>query len=352
MKARKAVRPPRPWSVVRRRLRPWQVALLVLGTQVSLPAAALEGKFNPRDPLGYSKKRASADVALAIEVAPGDWGNASVRDIQVVLDAVGREFLSYVASPRAGDIAIRVIPRAGSPKVLYEQGRDGEYVIQLTVRDDRWYQYAYQFAHELCHVFSNFDHKDRLDNQVPEYNQWFEESLCETASLFTLRQLAGKWATNPPMKNWVGYDQLMSGYARRLIAEPHRYLAADRTFQAWFAEHQAALRNNPYLREKNELVATALLPLFEAHPEYWQAIKYLNPQVTSAAKTFAGYLMDWLAAAPDKRLPREVLTLFGLGDSSVVAEALRAEPPARQEMPAAPPPPAGAVGGPAGPTGG
>lgn len=277
-----------------------------------MPAGAVEAKFNPLDPLGYAKRRHETAPALTIDVAPGDWGGASVREIRLVLESVAREFVSHVDSQRAGDLAIRVVPRAGAPKVLYEQRAAGEYVIQLTARDARWYQYAYQFSHELCHVFTNFDHKVHRDDHVPEHNQWFEESLCEAASLFTLKQLAAKWETDPPTRNWAGYDKLMAGYARRLLAEPHRQLGANQTFRAWFAEHQASLRANPYLREKNELVATTLLPLFESHPDYWQAIKYLNPELASADKPFDGYLTDWLDACPDKRLPAEILSLFGL----------------------------------------
>lgn len=335
----------------RRRMRLLHLAAVVLGAHLAVPAIAMEGKFNPRDPLGLAKKREASDLPLTIDVAPGDWGKASAQDIQFVLDAVARELLSLIDSPRAGDLAIRVVPRAGSPKVLYEQGRDGEYVIQLTARDERWYQYAYQFAHELCHVFTNFDHKARSAERVAEHNQWFEESLCETASVFVLQQLAVKWASSAPTKNWLGYDQALAGYARRLLSERHRYLAADQSFQAWFAARQASLQSHPYGREDNELVATTLLPLFEAHPEYWQAIKYLNPNEASAGKPFADYLRDWLAASPDKRLPAEILALFGLGGEAALAAAEGGgQAPAKQKT-AGPHPSASAAGGPAGPRG-
>lgn len=335
----------------RRRMRLLHLAAVVLGAHLVGPASALEGKFNHRDPLGLANKRDARDLQPTIDVAPGDWGKASTQDIQLVLDAVAREFLSVVDSPRAGDLTIRVVPRAGSPKVLYEQRSDGEYVMHLTARDERWYQYAYQFAHELCHVVTNFDHKARNTGRVVEHNQWFEESLCETASLFVLQQLAVKWAGSAPTKNWLGYDQALAGYARRLLSERHRYLAADQSFQAWFAARHATLQSNPYGREDNELVATTLLPLFEAHPEYWQAIKYLNPNEASAGKPFVDYLRDWLAASPDKRLPREVLALFGLAGEVSPAVAERGGEADTTQESAGAQLPAGLAGGPAGPRG-
>ena len=51
---------------------------------------------------------------------------------------------------------------------------------------------------------------------------------------------------------------------------------------------------------KNEVVATALLPLFEGQPQFWQAITHLNPSRASAGKTFGDYLADWYATCPDK----------------------------------------------------
>lgn len=327
------------------------LAVVMLGAHLGGPATAMESKFNHRDPLGLAKQREAPDVRLTIDVAAGDWGKASTQDIHLVLDAVAREFLSAVDSPRARGLSIRVVPRAGSPKVLYEQRRDGEYVIHLTARDDRWYQYAYQFAHELCHVVTNFDHKTRTGERVAEHNQWFEESLCETASLFALQQLAVKWASSPPTKNWLGYDQALAGYARRLLSERHRYLPADRSFRAWFVARQASFQSNPYNREDNELVATTLLPLFESHPEYWQAIKYLNPNDASAGKPFADYLRDWRAASPDKRLPDEILTLFGLGGEAAGATPQDVGMAPGQREAAGPQPSASIDGGPAGPRG-
>ncbi|WP_349277851.1 hypothetical protein ABLV49_15695 [Polaromonas hydrogenivorans] len=265
------------------------------------------------DPLGTVRKdRPSIKQAMAIDVAPGDWGNAEVRDIKRVLDSVAGELLTH-AGISGGDLSIRVIPRHGSPKVLYERGAQGQYVIQLTARDERWFQYVFQFSHELCHVLSNFDHKEPIgDGKVNESNQWFEEALCETASLFTLRRLAVVWETNPPTRNWSGYAPQFSAYASRLMAESHRHLPAGQSFPDWYAQNQAALSSNPYLREKNELVAAHLLPLFEAHPELWQSIAYLNPRKASASTPFSQYLADWQAASLDKTLAKQVQALFGL----------------------------------------
>jgi len=235
---------------------------------------------------------------VQIQVAPGDWGSADPRDIQVVLDSVASEFRPFVARRPQGVVKLRVVPRGTAPRVLYERGGEGEYVVQLTARDDRWFQYAYQFAHELCHILSNFDHKDLQSGTVASGNQWFEESLCETASLFTLKRMAASWAEHPPGRKWIGCAPMFASYAEQLLAQSHRHLPANQSLGQWYAENQPALHDNPYLREKNELVAAMLLPLFEQDPSMWRAIAYLNANPGSAAKSFSEYLADWHGACP------------------------------------------------------
>ena len=281
-------------------------AMLLLATSMSIPKLGHAG-FDALDPLGVMRKKVHT---VSVEVAPGDWGNVDPRNVQLVLESVANEFLgSSVGLDK--DLKLRVVPRSGAPRVLFDRGVRGEYQIQLTARDERWFQYAYQFAHELCHVASNFDHKLRVDDDETSANQWFEEALCETAALYTLKRLAVTWQSLPPTRNWIGYGETFAAYADKLAREPHRQLGR-RSLSDWYSENSDSLRHNPYLREKNEIVAGQLLPLFEAHPEYWKAIAYLNPDTTSSAKPFAGYLADWYAASPDKALPAQVIARFGL----------------------------------------
>lgn len=75
-----------------------------------------------------------------------------------------------------------------------------------------WAKYAYQFAHEYCHhqIFSNF---------INSYDQfgWFEESLCELASIHSLKYMAEEWRNNPPYSNWRSYSSSLDEYADEII---------------------------------------------------------------------------------------------------------------------------------------
>jgi hypothetical protein len=70
------------------------------------------------------------------------------------------------------------------------------------------------------------------------------------------------------------------------------------TFQAWFAQNEAALRKSGMLREKNVIIARELLPLFEAAPGNWAAMPYLNIGPRVKNKTTAQKFADWGAACP------------------------------------------------------
>lgn len=298
-------------------------ALLVGANALLLAHVPAAAEFNPP-----GREVRPAQLRVMLEVAPGNWGEADVADVQLVLESVAREFLSHVATGHGGELRLRVMPRGTAPRVLFERGGEGEYIVHLTARDQRWYQYAYQFSHELCHILSNFDHKDGGAADHAKANQWFEETLCETASLFTLRRLASSWETSPPARKWVGYAPAFAAYADQLLAAPHRRLPPGRTFDAWFRENRPLLEADPYLRDRNELLAAVLLPLFERDPARWQAIAYLNADTASAGKPLAGYLADWLRACPQqsRAVVRDTMAVLGLAEVATAGAAASTDP--------------------------
>lgn len=300
------------------RMRSWCAAGSILAASTALvPTAAAND-----NPLARESRTARSKVS--VKVAPGKWGSADLRDIQQFLQAVADEFQSFAGDPGAAPVRVRVAPRGGSPRVLYERGPEDAYVVHLTARNDAWFQYAYQFSHELCHIYSRFDHKDRHGDEVATGNQWFEESLCETAALYTLKRLAAAWTDQPPGRQWLGYGPVLTAYADFLQSQAHRHLPATRTFDQWYQENQTALRESPYLREKNELVASALLPLFEQDPGRWRAITHLNPHSASAGKGFGDFLADWHAACPEdeRELVGQTMALFGFAPPTAGAPRL------------------------------
>jgi hypothetical protein len=142
-------------------------------------------------------------------------------------------------------------------------------------------------------------------------NQWFEEALCEAASLYVVKRLGLVWEMWPPHPHWAAYAPEFERYVERFLREQHRELPRDLPLATWFRQHEDELRGKPYLRSHNEVVANVLLPLFEENADFWEAIGYLNVQ--GGASSFREYLQTWHDNAPDdyRDVIRYIMALFG-----------------------------------------
>ncbi|MBW7902710.1 MAG: hypothetical protein H3C26_14610 [Rhodocyclaceae bacterium] len=306
---------PRAWIVRRMRL-----PLIIASIACSL-AHADAGREAPALKAGGGRK-----PGLVIRVEPGGWGGADTRHIETVLHAVADTLLSRLPEKLAAPIVVSHTERA--PVALYERGPGGEYRVRLHARGDKWHLYVYEFAHELCHILSNYEHN--VGPETVKHNQWFEETLCETASLFTLARLAERWETSPPAPHWAAEARRLRRFFEHLIAEGHRQLPAHAPLSAWLREHETALRQNPYLREKNEVVANLLLPLFASDPQNWDALAYLNLDPDDARGTLEDYLRNWYDNAPleHKRFVAGVLALLWQGEPPAVGGVVATAPTA------------------------
>jgi hypothetical protein len=238
-----------------------------------------------------------APAGIAVTVEQGDWGAARTTYVQAVLTLAANELAPYFPQ-RASDKVLVAFNKRG-PRVLFEKSRDGAYVVLLNVQDKRWDQFVYQFSHELCHIFTNGEYRNTGRDEVAQDNQWFEEGLCETVSIVVLNRVASAWERSPPYSGWESYAPAFREYAQHLLSKRHRELPANKSFEEWYDENRDALRDNPYLREKTELLATQLLPLLENTPGSLQAIGYLNRQKSSSRESFEAYLASWYDSCPE-----------------------------------------------------
>lgn len=245
---------------------------------------------------------AKAPAALDLRLASDGWGDASVKDASSVLKSAASQLLAHF--PGAQLEPIRVHP-SGGPITLFKRNSDGEVVVKLSTRDRLWAQYAFQFAHELCHVLCRCTPRD-------SGNKWFEESLCETASIYALRGMSRSWQTQPPYPNWKDYARHLSKYADERMAD--FALPQGMTLAQWYEQNAPVLRKDAVDRKKNGVVARALLPIFERTPAGWGAVWWLNERVTNTAQTFPEFLKAWHEAVPKEHRPfvREVAEQFGV----------------------------------------
>ena len=160
--------------------------------------------------------------------------------------------------------------------------------MRLDSEKTYWSQYAFQFAHEFGHIICGYKKGDQS-------NLWFEETVCETASLFALRGMTKEWKTKPPYPNWQSYGQEFAKYAQNRIKKypwPKNKSLGD-----WYHENKINLAKEPTNRGRNVRLAAKLLPFFEEKPSRWSSVAFINFLKSNEKRTFTKYIQDWKKTA-------------------------------------------------------
>lgn len=253
-------------------------------------------------------------------VEAADFG-ASEADIRAVLDSAGTTLWRHFGDWRLDSFV--VVRGTSGPITLYRRNDRGEIVIRLDTGQTYWCQYAYQFAHEFCHVLCGLKEGNSA-------NKWFEETLCETASLYALREMARTWRKSPPYSNWRDYRDSLREYAddvirRRTMLDELSKLG----LAGFYARHAETLRRNATNREINGAMAAVLLHVFERQPESWEAVRWLNTSPGGDGDTFAAYLQRWHDAVPQRhrQFVRTIAGLYGLDLRPAAAQGSQATAP-------------------------
>ena len=231
---------------------------------------------------------AANSEGLRIIVMPGDWGDSQTADMKKVVDSAAHPIASLLSGESFAPI---LIERSQSgPITLYKRGQGNEYIVKLDSSNRAWAQLSFQFAHEFCHILCNY-------RNVDNPQMWFEETLCECASLYSLRRMGKNWETNPPYSNWKNYSTALTNYANARI-EAQRSKAG--TLPEFYRSNKPELEKNATNRELNNFIAVKLLPLFEENPKAWQTVRYLNLGPASENKSFQHYLAGWHQRVPEE----------------------------------------------------
>jgi hypothetical protein len=268
----------------------------------------------PEEPLAASEAPSPRVKPTAPAPAQGNAGMPKYRietegfkageaDIRAVLSSAGRElwrhFPGYQIEPF-------VVSRGrGGPTVLYARNAQGEIVVQLDTEGTFWCQYAYQFSYLFAEMLCRFDEKS-------VGNKWFEVSLCETASLYALKQMSRTWERDPPYPNWKDYHHALADYVEKAIGQ--RQKLEPGSLKEFYQKHRKELAQSADTRPHSQAVAAVLLKLFEERPEHWEAVRWLNNTPSPKGEPLEKYLQRWHDAVPQKHraLIEKIGDLFGV----------------------------------------
>jgi hypothetical protein len=239
---------------------------------------------------------------LRLIIMPGNWGESELEDIRKVCISSAGTIWSQLPDDSLSPILVQ--RSQSGPISLFQRGKGNEYVIKLDTSDNAWAQCAFQFSHEFCHILCNY-------RNVPNRQLWFEETLCESASLFALRRMAVEWKTKAPYPNWTSYSSALGDYAADRIK---KYDSQKDPVSEFYQMHKAELEENANNRELNGYMALKLLPMFEKTPSAWQSLRYINLGPEKENTSFEHYLSGWHERVPakHKQFVKKVAAEFGI----------------------------------------
>lgn len=213
-------------------------------------------------------------------MSENDFGDASPEDIIAVLESVKELFENVIGWSYVNRKPLIVKRGYDSPQVSRV-----DFTILLDITGNRWSQFIYQFSHELCHYM--------IDSDVPQRIRWFEETICEVASLFFLNRAATQWAHSPPYPNWYEYADKITAYCNKRKVQIAQY--CHKNLSDFIYDNLHTLENDCYRRDENARIAIELLPVFECTPSLWKEIPKLGN--LAPVYSFPSALRKWVLMA-------------------------------------------------------
>jgi hypothetical protein len=234
----------------------------------------------------------------------GCWGHSAPEDAAAVIERMRAACLTGVAlrSERQPE-NLRVDNHSGrNPSIWLHTEKPTTAWIIVIVGPRDWCNLAYQFGHELGHVFCN---SWEVDATPRPPCQWIEEALVEAFSLRGLGLLADAWAQAPPFPDDAAYAGAIRNYRETLLAGYRRAAQAQGVpagFGAWFRANQMFLDEHGSVGAARGAVST-LLDLLEDDPALIADIGALNRWPGRSGVPLHDYLDLWAQSCAELHAP-------------------------------------------------
>jgi len=235
------------------------------------------------------------------------WGETNEKMLVDVLSDTAAVLFEHVSEERIRDIKVAVFSWELLPPNPNYGGRSytsGDvFNVYLKSYGNDWRRYISVYAHELCHVLD-------ANSRTPTNYRWFEETLCQVASLHVLRAVADRWSvSNSAYKR--EYAPRLREYYDFLLYQRKNTLPDGHSLATWFSTQGHGLASKWEDYSKNDVIARRLFPYFVAYPGAWDALSWLRE--AGDARDLPEYLARWhdVSPRPHKRFIRELASEFG-----------------------------------------
>jgi len=279
---------------------------LAMGSVMGL---GLVGAIDPLRARTASSGKGLSGVPLELA---GDWDESprqAVRSVLVRVRKVCLRGLKLFSDRQPEKLRVENHP-AGSPAIWLQSEQPGTAWIIVNIAPRAWIQLAYQFGHELGHVFCN---SWMHSAQPGPPTQWLEEAMVEAFSVRGLGLLADSWEKKPPFAGDHGFAEAIRKYRKNLI---ERYGDEEGTdIASWFRSRRSELESGRSARKDPAVLA--ILALLESERACVEDMGGVNRWPERAQVPLEDYLSKWSASCSEVgapgRLPVKLRDLFQIG---------------------------------------
>lgn len=145
--------------------------------------------------------------------------------------------------------------------------------IYLHCSQNYWCKWMFQFAHEYCHhlIDVNVELKQGMEGL-----RWFEETICEMASMYHLGRMIEDWQDSGQYIK-THFVHSVREYLDDLLY-PTTSTSSDKLLQVGLEEWSKwyILCYTQRSRPSSNAVAVKMLPIFEANPRLWRIILHFG----------------------------------------------------------------------------
>lgn len=146
-----------------------------------------------------------------------------------------------------------------------------QHLIFLNAKNDYWGQYTYQFAHEFCHHLINLELTGNPGGAL-----WFEEMICELASMYCVIKNAELWKTDAPYHGGSNYASSFRSYYIDNIIHRDDVPNSNLSVSSFIKENIEVLEQPDYQRGMYIYIAKGVVDIFINYPSLWNIILFFK----------------------------------------------------------------------------
>lgn len=189
----------------------------------------------------------------------GDQSNTTIYLAKQIVD-IFSEIYPFIVDQ---EIFIVQDPDAECPLCAY----DKSYIL-IAASSRYWCQISYQLSHELLHFVIPRNY------HLTGKNQWFEESLAEMMSFYTMQIIGENWSDNELSIVDLEYGSSFFSYLNNAEKKIEVFnLNGLNNYDSMLLKE---FQSDPYKRKHLSYLALKMLPIFKKEPILWQSILHLN----------------------------------------------------------------------------